>query len=1007
MDLPPNTLCAKCFKALSAKSIACHVCRAKYHFFCADIDANIAELFIKNANLVFNCNDCLRLTSNLIAGISSLKTEVRELKLLIDSSLRAEVHELKQIIENNKQTEKKQRHQHNSNLNTAAVRSRDVVGKVQSTNAPVAAAVEHSLNVNNSQHVVPYASSVSSLNTVDANAVDNDDAVFEANVLPNSNWVRVQRRRKRKDKVIYGENNTTNELDVVISKKWVHISSFKPSVTSEHITDFIQKNANIAKSNMECYVLVKKDVDINSLKRVNFKLGVTSNHYDDVINPNGIASPLINEVHGLKIYYHNLSGMRTKSKDVFDFSNQLNYDVIALVETWLNDDFCDAEFFDLNLFAVYRKDRNVSRTGYSRGGGVLLAVKSQYKSNLCGLDDDSGLLDQIAVCINGLNLSVVLCLSYIPPGSSASIYSKHIDNIFAIEVSMGSKANICVMGDFNLPNICWSKFDDNHFLTPTNVNKDYEVNCIDTLLSLNLVQINHFSNQLHRFLDLIFVPNDFKFNVYECLAPISPSNLHHMPIVVEVGYFNFLKSSPSQNLALNYNVCDFNMLNSILGSIDWIKIFNDKTSSVCYDFFIEKVSDILKSNVPFKKNKPHKLPWYTTGLKKLKNLRNKFHKRFLAHGDPEDLVQCKHYQREFNFLNKFLYKQYILDKENEIKANPKSFWSYVNSKRKTSDIPSTLTYNGCTSKSGVDVVNMFASFFKSNFDSPVTSSAAVLDSVSAINLANISVSDEDVLDAIFNIKNSFKHDADGLCAYFLKKCSICVAPILTFIFNLSIKEGIFINRWKVASITPVFKGGRKDDHGFFSGRSTSTNLVLFTEYCLSAFERGCQVEAIYTDLSKAFDKVSHSILLDKLQELGFHSNFLSWIASYLHNRVCTVKVESFVSSPYIQTSGVPQGSILGPLLFILFINGISSCFSTSRFLLYADDLKIFHKIESMSDVFDLQNDLDNLLSWCISNKLLINLSKCAHVSFYRLRHPIQTSFKIVCKDMNSIDYNNK
>lgn len=723
--------------------------------------------------------------------------------------------------------------------------------------------------------------------------------------------------------------------------------------------------------------------------------------------------------------------MRTKSKDVFDFSNQLNYDVIALVETWLNDDFCDAEFFDLNLFAVYRKDRNVSRTGYSRGGGVLLAVKSQYKSNLCGLDDDSGLLDQIAVCINGLNLSVVLCLSYIPPGSSASIYSKHIDNIFAIEVSMGSKANICVMGDFNLPNICWSKFDDNHFLTPTNVNKDYEVNCIDTLLSLNLVQINHFSNQLHRFLDLIFVPNDFKFNVYECLAPISPSNLHHMPIVVEVGYFNFLKSSPSQNLALNYNVCDFNMLNSILGSIDWIKIFNDKTSSVCYDFFIEKVSDILKSNVPFKKNKPHKLPWYTTGLKKLKNLRNKFHKRFLAHGDPEDLVQCKHYQREFNFLNKFLYKQYILDKENEIKANPKSFWSYVNSKRKTSDIPSTLTYNGCTSKSGVDVVNMFASFFKSNFDSPVTSSAAVLDSVSAINLANISVSDEDVLDAIFNIKNSFKHDADGLCAYFLKKCSICVAPILTFIFNLSIKEGIFINRWKVASITPVFKGGRKDDvtcyrpiaklscvskvfehvihkklfficksfisphqHGFFSGRSTSTNLVLFTEYCLSAFERGCQVEAIYTDLSKAFDKVSHSILLDKLQELGFHSNFLSWIASYLHNRVCTVKVESFVSSPYIQTSGVPQGSILGPLLFILFINGISSCFSTSRFLLYADDLKIFHKIESMSDVFDLQNDLDNLLSWCISNKLLINLSKCAHVSFYRLRHPIQTSFKI-------------
>lgn len=193
-----------------------------------------------------------------------------------------------------------------------------------------------------------------------------------------------------------------------------------------------------------------------------------------------------------------------------------------------------------------------------------------------------------------------------------------------------------------------------------------------------------------------------------------------------------------------------------------------------------------------------------------------------------------------------------------------------------------------------------------------------------------------------------------------------------------------------------------NQHGFFSGRSTTSNLTVFTEYCIAAFEKGSQVEAIYTDFSKAFDKVSHGILFRKLQLMGFHSNFLKWLKSYFSGRVCRVVVEGFQSVPYLQTSGVPQGSILGPLFFNLFINDISSCFSKSKFLLYADDLKIFFKVDSLRDIFDLQIDLDNLHRWCAENNLHFNFSKCLHISYFRSKNPIQYIFKIGNNNLQTV-----
>ena len=172
-------------------------------------------------------------------------------------------------------------------------------------------------------------------------------------------------------------------------------------------------------------------------------------------------------------------------------------------------------------------------------------------------------------------------------------------------------------------------------------------------------------------------------------------------------------------------------------------------------------------------------------------------------------------------------------------------------------------------------------------------------------------------------------------------------------------------------------------HGFVSGGSTSTNLVCFTNYVVNALESGQDVDVIYTDFSKAFDKISHYLLILKLKAIGIHSSFLNWLSSYLTGRSHFVKIGNVISKNFCATSGVPQGSHLGPSLFLLFIIDINHLFVNIRDLAFADDLKIFSLINSINDDINLQLNLDILCEWCKSNELSLNIKKCKSMRFSR------------------------
>lgn len=734
--------------------------------------------------------------------------------------------------------------------------------------------------------------------------------------------------------------------------------------------------------------------------------------------------------------------MRTKSMIFFPFTSQCDYDVYVFVETWLNSDFFNEEFFDTRKFNVFRKDRDYVLSGCSRGGGVLIAVNSSFVSKQIALSDGNLLLDQLCVEIQSIQGNFFICASYIPPNSTDSLYQAHSKNILHISDSLNYNDKMCILGDFNLNNIFWAEVQNTHKFLPCNVNKSFEVEFIDALLSIGLQQINKVFNNLKRLLDLVFVSSDIWFSAVKCNFPVSPETVHHSAICINLQFYNFSNSQiPALVVDYDYNSCNFNLLNELLAEINWPVVLDSNVVAVCYEEFIKRINFIVEENISRMKPKVYKLPWYTRGLKKLKNLRNKFYSKFMTSNSSVDEKLYIHYMREFNCLNKFLYNQYILSYSESLKNNPRRFFSYIKSKNNNSSVPKGVMLNNIVSNSPRESVDLFKTFFESNFteDNSVNNFNNFNNILPCVDIGSIDVCDEDILSAISKLTNSFKSDLHGISSFLLKNCSTAFVVPLKILFQKSLSSGYFIQKWKTATVFPVFKSGDKtlvtnyrpisklpniakvfehimhdkffflikrhinpNQHGFVSGRSTTTNLAVFTNLCLNEFESGVQVDTIYTDFSKAFDRVRHDILLLKLHKFGFHSNVLNWLRSYLCNRVCTVCVDGYYSSSYFPTSGVPQGSILGPLLFNIFVNDISMCLKNSKHLMYADDLKIFKSIHTLNDVVLLQEDLDRIAIWSKVNDLPFNTNKCFKLTFHRCKTTINSSYHIYYQNLEEI-----
>ena len=204
------------------------------------------------------------------------------------------------------------------------------------------------------------------------------------------------------------------------------------------------------------------------------------------------------------------------------------------------------------------------------------------------------------------------------------------------------------------------------------------------------------------------------------------------------------------------------------------------------------------------------------------------------------------------------------------------------------------------------------------------------------------------------------------------------------------------------SLQHVFARCSSAQHGFIPGRSCTTQLVEVLHYIGSILDSGKQTDMIFMDMSKAFDKVSHTALINKLRNYNIGGSLLQWFTSYLHDCQQRVTTLGATSSQKPVCSGVPQGSILGPILFLLYVNDLPDALTNSTVACFADDTKIFRRIDFITDAILLQDDLNNLESWSKTSGLMFNEEKCKSISITRRRQSINHPYCIKGKELKDM-----
>ncbi|CAK1580774.1 unnamed protein product [Parnassius mnemosyne] len=754
----------------------------------------------------------------------------------------------------------------------------------------------------------------------------------------------------------------------------------------------------------------------------------------------------------IKIYYQNVRGLRTKTLNLFRNVCLNSYDIIIFTETWLVDSIHNSELFD-DRYLVWRRDRNYCSTSQTRGGGVLIAVRNDL--SVVERGDWRSSAEDIWVSIllkrsrPPVTYNINICALYLCRENIGNSYNTQLLN-FTQNINTIILSNPCdkfiIVGDFNFGSqVDWNVCSDSGELLPTNHSCQYISDFLDSVNTCSLSQYNCIRNINGRLLDLVF-SNDL-VDVKECYEPLAmPPDMHHKPLVIKADFVELHKLDDKKKNNYLFHKGDYVAISSALDQVNWYELLGNDSLDNVVTLFYNKLYELREQFIPIKSTRRSSHPpWYNSALLKVLKEKHKYHRKFKLYGNLSDYQSFSLLRKRANQLERVCFESYIDKIESSITSNPKIFWSFIKSRNNASTTPNVIYYEESSANTGEGISDLFAKYFSTTFVEPEleTSNSKLfpITDYSINSISSIHVSDKGILKLLQGLDISKSGGPDHIPPIFIINCAKSLVKPISILFKRSLTEGIVPQVWKSAFITPVFKKGDKsnvgnyrpisklclfskvlerivynevyyavqnylgdEQHGFLRRRSTTSNLITANEYITKGMDQRAQVDVIYTDYSKCFDRINHRVLLQKLLASGIHGDLYRWFCSYIENRTQAVVLRGYMSGWCSIPSGVPQGSLLGPLLFTIFIADIKSCFKNSLILLYADDMKILKTIHNLTDVKQVQEDLNRFSDYCKLNKLQLNISKCSHMTFTRQRSSIGFGYTLHNQTISRVNH---
>ena len=674
-----------------------------------------------------------------------------------------------------------------------------------------------------------------------------------------------------------------------------------------------------------------------------------------------------------------------------------------LSECWLSS---AANIPGLQGFTYYKTNDN-----YNQNDGVVIYLRSDI---LCAVEEPN-FMDANCLIIKIKSHTAIVTI-YRPP--SFQTLDNFLVSLGNILKSLTSFRNVILVGDINI-NLLNHGQDTSLYL--------------DTLVYYGLLPATESATRGEACLDHVIIKTKLKSFTFNLATTITD----HAAVLF------CLENSISDKTLTNNSFSKLNLNNfkKDCSTLDFDPIFKENNLNIALNTFIEYMSQtILKNSINIKlpRSKITFKPWITTGLLRCIRNRDKMHSKIRLQPGNEILVTS--YKRYRNFCNNLLKKlkrQYEKDQLIMNRDNSKKLWETIR-KVTNSNIQknpaSELLLSEDTPSIAVNKTNEFFATIGRNLADKITSIPPVLNSSksSVHSFVLLPTDHEEVEHTIMQLKSDCSPGWDLISAKALLAVSHIITPVLTDIINRCLINGIFPDALKKSIVHPIFKGGdsgcvncyrpisilttlskiferiinkrltkyleqqnllTKTQYGFRTGKSTDDAVHDFTDFLIKKIDKNKKCISIFLDLAKAFDTVSVPHLIQKLNNMGIRGTQLSLFSDYLNNRSQCVKVGDYFSDYLPIRYGVPQGSIMGPTLFLCYINDICQLdIENCRIASYADNTTLTFYASNWDQLHTLaQTGFDKVMQWLKNNSLTLNADKTKFIVF-TINKPVSLPF---------------